>query len=438
MSEPVVSLAQVTKTYRRRTRPRAGTLKSALLGIGKSRGTVESLTALDRVDLSVGRGESVGVIGGNGSGKSTLLKLVAGILRPTSGSLVVNGRVSALLELGAGFHPEISGRENVVINGVMLGLSKKEVLRRFDEIVEFAGIADFIDEPVKNYSSGMYVRLGFAVAVHTDPDVLLVDEVLAVGDEEFSHRCLARIREMQAAGKTILFVTHALGLVVDLCDRAVWLRHGKVAASGEPREVVDRYRLDVASEERAEAARRSGEAALPDRSEAPAPSFVAAERGDAPPDGDPRKPGRWGDGSVAIRALRLENAPGSATSAFDAGSRLDVVLELEPTRPLTDFVVGIGLFDKSGTCIHGTNTDLEGFVPVRLGGRSTVRITLDPLDLVPGDYDLDVAVHARDGRPYDYVRGAASFHVAALPREVGIWRPRRKWSFEGGIEVRRG
>src|SRR6185295_7360570 len=176
-------------------------------------------------------------------------KLVAGMLKPTEGRITVAGRVAALIELGAGFHPEISGRENVFINGAVLGLSRKLIERRYDEIVEFSGLSDFMEEPVKNYSSGMYVRLGFAVAIHTDPDVLLVDEVLAVGDEAFAHRCLRRIEEFLAEGKTLLLVSHSLDLVEGVCDRVLWLDNGRQRLVGEPRRVIDAYRQEVAERE---------------------------------------------------------------------------------------------------------------------------------------------------------------------------------------------
>ena len=186
-------------------------------------------------------GSTFGVIGRNGSGKSTALKLVAGITKPTSGTVTVRGRISALIELGAGFHPEISGRENVFINGIMLGLTKREIEKRFDEIVEFAELEDFIDEPVKTYSSGMYMRLGFSVAIHVDPEVLLVDEVLAVGDEAFTHKCLDKFADFKRRGKTVLLVTHSLNLVERLCDEAIWLDGGRKQADGDPKRVVDAY-----------------------------------------------------------------------------------------------------------------------------------------------------------------------------------------------------
>src|SRR6516164_2889536 len=237
-----IEVARASKIYRRFSqRKQFATLKSALLtgSLISSLRPDERFTALNDVSVTVPKGRTLGVIGRNGSGKSTLLKLVAGISKPSSGTVRVDGRVSALIELGAGFHPEISGRENVFINGIMLGLSKREVARRFDEIVDFAELREFIDAPVKTYSSGMYMRLGFAVAINVNPDVLLVDEVLAVGDEGFTHKCLDKFAEFKRRNKTVLLVTHSLGLVERFCDEALWIDHGRVQAEGDPRRVVD-------------------------------------------------------------------------------------------------------------------------------------------------------------------------------------------------------
>ncbi len=248
----VIQVSGVSKVYRRYSRRRQfATLKSALLSgnlISDLRSD-ETFPALRDVSFVVPGGRTFGILGRNGSGKSTLLKLVAGITKPTTGEVRVEGRISALIELGAGFHPEISGRENVFINGIMLGLSKREIARRFDEIVEFAELQESIDAPVKTYSSGMYMRLGFAVAVHVDPDVLLIDEVLAVGDQAFTAKCLDKFGEFRRRGKTILLVTHSLDLVERFCDEALWLDAGQVKAIGDPRRVVGAYVTDV---ERAE------------------------------------------------------------------------------------------------------------------------------------------------------------------------------------------
>src|SRR5437762_10131381 len=245
---PAIEVLRASKIYRRFShRKQFATLKSALLSrsLIKNLKPDETFTALNDVTLTVPKGRTLGVIGRNGSGKSTLLKLVAGITKPSSGTVKVAGRVSALIELGAGFHPEISGREDVFINGIMLVLSKREVAQRFDEIVEFAELQDFIEAPVKTYSSGMYMRLGFAVAIHVNPDVLLVDEVLAVGDEGFTHKCLDKFAEFRRRGKTILLVTHSLNLVERFCDEALWLDAGRALSHGDPKRVVGAYLTKV-------------------------------------------------------------------------------------------------------------------------------------------------------------------------------------------------
>src|SRR5437773_4511968 len=249
-----IEVAHVSKIYRRYAqRKQFATLKSALL----SRSLIADLkpdqtfSALRGVSFSVAAGRTFGIIGRNGSGKSTMLKLVAGITKPTSGTVTVQGRISALIELGAGFHPEISGRENVLINGIMLGLTKREIQERFDEIVDFAELLEFIDAPVKTYSSGMYMRLGFAVAIHVDPDVLLIDEVLAVGDEAFTHKCLDKFGEFRRRNRTILLVTHSLPLVERFCDEALWLDGGRAMTHGDPKRVVGAYLTAVEETEEA-------------------------------------------------------------------------------------------------------------------------------------------------------------------------------------------
>src|SRR5712664_899144 len=248
---PAIELVNVSKIYRRYGGRHFSTLKSALLkrSLLRELRPDEAFLALKDVSFSVRKGSTVGVIGRNGSGKSTALKLVAGITKPTSGTVRVDGRISALIELGAGFHPEISGRENVFINGIMLGLTKREIQRRFDEIVEFAELTDFIDAPVKTYSSGKYMRLGFAVAINVDPDVLLVDEVLAVGDEGFTHKCLDKFAEFRRHGRTILLVTHSLNLVERFCDEALWLDSGHAMSHGDTKRVVGAYLTKVEESE---------------------------------------------------------------------------------------------------------------------------------------------------------------------------------------------
>jgi ABC-type polysaccharide/polyol phosphate transport system ATPase subunit len=358
---------------------------------------------------------------------------VAGITKPTRGTLAVEGRVSALIELGAGFHPEISGRENVAINGVMLGLTRKEIDRRFDEIVEFAELREFIDDPVKTYSSGMYMRLGFAVAIHVDPDVLLIDEVLAVGDEAFTRKCLDKIAEFRRRGRTILFVTHTLGLVEKMCDEALWLRHGRNEGRGDPKRVIDSYLTYVAEGEES-ALRRHHDAALGAGAAGETPPAPAAVD-DAPPPGGGYRAGRWGSREVEIRAVRFEDARGRERHVFVPGETVRMVLEVHTARPVADFVFGIGLFSAEGTSVWGTNTDIEGFVPSRLEGPARVSLALEGLSLVEGTYLVDVAAHRRDGTPLDYHRGLYSLRVKSRTKDVGVYRPAHQWGFEGGVEI---
>ena len=417
----------VSKRYRRWGKSRAfGTLKSAFLGRGLAEALApsETVDALSDVSFSVARGETFGVIGANGSGKSTLLKLVAGIFKPTAGRLAVDGKVSALIELGAGFHPEISGRENVVINGVMLGLNRKEIERKLPEIAAFAGLEEFMDEPVKTYSSGMYVRLGFAVAVHVDPDILVVDEVLAVGDEAFSRRCLDTIGEFRARGKTIFFVSHALGLVEELCDRVLYLEQGRAKGTGEAREMLAAYRLDVAAGE-GERLKTEHEKDQDELREA------------APPEPEAERPRRWGDRSAVITACRLLDASGAERYSFRSGESVTVEIEASPSRPLTDFVFGLGVFTPEDICVHGSNTETDGLDGERFDAPGTARLTLPRCDLGAGTYLLDVAIHSRRGTPYDYWRGACRFHVDSPTRDAGLWRPERSWAFSGGLRLSR-
>ena len=422
MTAPAIQAREVSKVYRRFVhRNQFKTLKSALLtrSLLSDLRPDQTFTALDGVSFEVAKGSTFGVIGENGSGKSTLLKLVAGITKPTLGSLAVVGRVSALIELGAGFHPEISGRENVAINAIMLGLTRREVEERFSAIVAFAELEPFIDAPVKTYSSGMYMRLGFAVAIHVDPDVLLIDEVLAVGDEAFTRKCLDKIAEFHRRGKTILFVSHTLGLVERMCDEVLWLRQGKVADRGDARRVVDAYLTYVAGGEEALLRAAHGQK-------------TGAPRGESGTTAGYRA-GRWGGREVEIVAVRLLDGKGRERHVFVPGEDLTLALSVRAVHPVEDFVFGVGLFSAEGVQVYGTNTDIEDFRPVRLAGEGEVRLTLEGLRLVEGTYLVDVAAHKRDGTPYDYHQGLYSLRVKSRTKDVGLYRPLHRWSFAGGI-----
>jgi ABC-type polysaccharide/polyol phosphate transport system ATPase subunit len=425
-----VQVVDVAKIYRRyQHRNQFKTLKSALLtgSLLSDLTPDQTFTALDGISFEVPRGATFGVIGENGSGKSTLLKLLAGITKPTRGTVNVHGRVSALIELGAGFHPEISGRENVAINGIMLGLTRRQIEERFDEIVDFAELKDFIDAPVKNYSSGMYMRLGFAVAVNVDPDVLLIDEVLAVGDEAFSRKCLDKIGEFRRRGKTIFFVSHSLGLVEKMCDEVLWLHHGRHADRGDPKRVVDAYLTHVAGGEEALLVREHGHAARAEDA-ATAPS-------EGPSDSAGYRQGRWGNKDVEITRVRLLDDRERERHVYVPGEAVTIELTAVAAAPIDDFVFGVGVFTADGVSVYGTNTHIEGLVARRLHGTATIRLALPNLRLVEGTYLLDVAAHSREGTPYDYHRGLYSLRMKSHIHDVGIYRPEHHWTFSGDVRL---
>jgi ABC-type polysaccharide/polyol phosphate transport system ATPase subunit len=444
-----IEVVNVSKIYRKYARKKQfATLKSALLkgSLIRDLQPDETFPALRGVSFTVPKGCTYGVIGRNGSGKSTLLKCVAGITRPNDGRVTVDGRISALIELGAGFHPEISGRENVFINGIMLGLSKREVHRRFDEIVEFAELKDFIDAPVKTYSSGMYMRLGFAVAIHVDPDVLLIDEVLAVGDQGFTVKCLDKFSEFRRRNKTILLVTHSLGLVEKFCDRALWLDKGKTLAEGEPKRVVASYLLDVGKAEEALLAKQEAasvaavagqpEGTVPDGGARVALSAMPSDVVDTPANMFQATEGRWGSREVEITEVSLHDADGTVSHVFQSGEPLELRLKTRAHEPLKDFVFGIGLFNAEGLCCYGTNTHIEELEPSEIAGDGEIRFEIASLDLVEGTYKVDVAAHRLDGYPYDYHRLLYTFRVKSRTKDVGIYRPRHAWNFSPGIRFK--
>jgi ABC-type polysaccharide/polyol phosphate transport system ATPase subunit len=441
-----IEVRDVHKIYRRYGRRKQfATLKSALLSGNVLRDLRPDAVfeALKGVSFDVAKGRTFGIVGRNGSGKSTMLKLIAGIGKPTSGTVRVDGRVSALIELGAGFHPEISGRENVYINGLMLGLSRREIGRRFDEIVRFAELEEFIDAPVKTYSSGMYMRLGFAVAINVDPDVLLVDEVLAVGDEAFTHKCLDKFAEFRRRGRTVLLVTHSLDLVTRFCDEALWLDGGVAKAQGDPKRVIDAYLMDVARAEN----KTLSEAQGGNRAGIRDPGPGIREEPDPPDPGspipDPGEPadmfkageGRWGSREVEITAVNMIGASGQPAHVFQSGERVEIRLHVRAKQRVRDFAFGVGIFNVEGVCCYGTNTLIDGGVADELNGEGLVIFAIEAIDLVEGTYKLDAAVHRQDGVPYDYHRLLYTFRVKSPLKDVGIFRPPHRWAFSGGIRI---
>lgn len=427
-----ISLQNVSKSFRLwGPRSQFATLKSALLGRDLRPAADASVPAVRNVSFAIHPGEAFGILGRNGSGKSTMLKLISGILKPTEGKVEVNGRIAALIELGAGFHPEITGRENIYINGIMLGLTRRDIDARFDRIVDFSGIRQFIDQPVKTYSSGMYVRLGFAVAVHVDPDILIIDEVLAVGDEEFSAKCIAKIQEMKYRGVTLVFVTHQLDHVRNLCDRALWLDNGEAKALGDPSRVVDDY-LQQISVQPGNITVSASAPAEP----TPEATIEHAVNEEEKRSSDPLEEERWGSGDVLLRRVALVDDEGRDLIALGAGTAVTVEMDVEVRVPQEDVVFGVGIYHADGSCVYGTNTEIEGLRPDPLERNGRVQFVMPSLDLVAGSYRVDAAVHTRNGRAFDYRRGVIRFVVGARVHDVGVYRPKHHWTFDGGINFR--
>jgi ABC-2 type transport system ATP-binding protein len=358
-------------------------IKERIVNAAMSRRHREDFWALRDVDLTIDAGTTVGLIGPNGSGKSTLLKAIGGIIQPTSGTVLRRGRLAALLELGAGFHPDLTGRDNVYLNAAILGLTRRQTDQHFDAIVDFSGIEKFIDTQVKFYSSGMYVRLAFAVAVHVDPDILLVDEVLAVGDEPFQRKCLDRIKRFQHEGRTIVLVTHALDQVVEICNRAVVLENGRVLADGTAREATKVLRADFDEQATTE--------------------MAASGRG------------------ASARVLGVKVLDGEGRPVLTPVPEEDLVLRVtvEADEPLEDWVLGIGIDTPTGQPIFGTNTQLLGLPLEPLRGRREVDVKLSGLRLGEGQYHVHGALAEWDGPAFARLPQAARLEVDGNGHAVG-------------------
>ncbi len=378
-----IAVQHVSKSFRLATDP-VYSLKERLVRLGRSEHV--EFHALHDANLEIDQGETVGILGHNGSGKSTLLKCIAGILTPTSGQVLVRGRLTSLLELGAGFHPELTGRENVYINAAFYGMGRREIDRRFDKIVDFSELHQFIDEPVKHYSSGMYVRLGFAVAVNLDPDVLLVDEVLAVGDEMFQAKCISRIKEFQDDGRTIVFVTHDASTVRQVCDRAIVVDHGHIVLDGSTNEAVRVFREHLHS-------------------------------GQSEATGDPASQGA--DANV-IRAVTLRHDNEATRRHLVPGERLELVVEIEADELVAKPVLGVELSDRLGNLVFGTDTQALGSPLDPIEGQRTVTITLDRLWLLDGEYPVSLKlVDQSTGRIVGWREPATRFEVTSEGRSRG-------------------
>ncbi len=376
---PVIRVVDVSKRFRLH---HDKSVKERLVGFRRRQS--EDFWAVRGVAFDVAQSDTLGLIGANGSGKSTLLKIIGGILSPTGGHVERRGRMAALLELGAGFHPDLTGRENVYMNASILGLSRKQTETCFDAIVDFSGIEQFIDNQVKFYSSGMYVRLAFAVAVHVDPEILLIDEVLAVGDEPFQRKCMTRIKQFQQEGRTMILVSHGIDVVRQLCDRVIMLEKGEVTADGKPQETLRAYR------ERYEPQVQD-------------------------------QPDVRGNGRVRIDRMVVTDGHGEPRDRFEPGDRLAVELDIDAAEPVDDPVVGVAIYNHLDQLLYGTNTALRNVDLGRVHGRLRLRIDFGPIPMVEGQYFVTLAAHSRDElTQYHWLERQLSFKIFSTTGEAGV------------------
>lgn len=392
-ADTVIAVEQVTKSFR--LLGGGLTLKSVLLDRLRGRKTPR-FEALKDITFSVNRGETLGIVGANGAGKSTLLALIAGTIEPNAGAILTRGTIASLLELGAGFHPELTGRENIFLYGAIMGIPRRRMRERFDAIVEFSGIEEFIDQPVKHYSSGMYVRLGFAVAVEVDPDILLIDEVLAVGDESFQRKCMAKIHDFHERGKTMLIISHDLSTITEVSDRILFLDQGELKGLGNPEGMIRRYRGAV-GERRSRGLKRE-----------------------------------WGTGEVTLKNLSVRTEQGHPLrEPLRAGDGLQLRFEYSAARKIDRPIFGFSLEDSDGRLLHGSNTGMAGLEIDAIEGRGKITLALPSLSLGTGSYLLSVSVHSWDHSEHYHRLDHAVGFALENPREFdGALDLESRWNLE--------
>jgi lipopolysaccharide transport system ATP-binding protein len=409
-AQPVISFRHVSKRFTFSKEKPQSVLETIIsIFSRRPRRPKQDLWAVRDLSFDVYPGQALGIIGRNGSGKSTVLKLIARILRPTSGQVMVQGRISALLELGAGFHPDLTGRENIALNASVLGLTEDDVKRSFDSIVEFSELGEFIDMPVKHYSSGMYMRLGFSVAIHVNPTVLIVDEILAVGDQAFQTKCIDRIHEMKRHGVTIIIISHNLSIIRRLCSHIIWLEHGEMRASGPSEEVAGQYKE------------------YSDRSVGQQLSLESRQAGFR----------RWGNQLIELTAVRILNACGEEQSVFQTGDEMTIEMAYFAHKPIREPEFGLAIFRQDGLNISGPNTQMDGIEIGVVEGAGFIRYHIEKLPLLPARYQVTAAIHdSRLMQAYDYHDLAYPFRVVVGDKKEidGIMELPSTWEWQPGTK----
>jgi homopolymeric O-antigen transport system ATP-binding protein len=406
MSDFAIDVRNVSKRFRL-AHGQYNTVKERIIHGGRRKST-EDFWALTDVSLTVKAGDTVGILGRNGSGKSTLLKCICGVLQPTSGEVAVRGKLAALLELGAGFQRDLTGRENIYLNGSLLGMSKREIDKAFDAIVDFSELEEFIDGPVKFYSSGMTVRLGFAVAVNVDPDILVIDEVLAVGDERFQRKCVDRVKQFQREGRTILLVTHAADTVRSICDRGVVLSHGQMIADGEPGEATRIFRERLMAEGAGMSVVDPAHVAVP-----ATPDMMGHEDlGEVGGSNDSARP-------VRFRSVHRVYSGDNTVPYMTTGDDLTVRVEFEALRPTEDVVFSLEIRDEGGNSLMRTDTSIIGLQIDAPAGTGIMHFGIVNMPLLDGSFSFALGIQSRSGILYDWQENAGTFEVMNPSKVTG-------------------
>ena len=405
--------------------------------VSSKRRRYEKREVLKDISFKLKRGEAVGLIGHNGCGKSTTLKLLTRIMYPDSGTITMRGRVSSLIELGAGFHPDMSGRENIYINASIFGLNKKEIDRRLEDIIAFSELEEFIDNPVRTYSSGMYMRLAFAVAINVDADILLIDEILAVGDVAFQAKCFNRLREIKKAGTTIVIVSHSLAQIEQICDRSIWIHDGLIREEGAPR-IVDPKYMAYMSQKEERKKKKAEEAATKEKKEKEKTEEKQetqtatevkkeAEKETAEETQDSK---RWGSREAYMKKVTVLDMEGKECQTFQNDQPFQIRIDYKAEKKLDDVVFGIAIYRSDQVYIYGTNTLIDYSASNTLEAEGHIDLKIDRMPVNAGDYTIDLAFHRPDGFNYDFWREACSVKIQNVKNEVGVISLPHKWDVQ--------
>ncbi|MEK0313658.1 ABC transporter ATP-binding protein [Cohnella sp. 56] len=414
----VIRVENVTKSFKI-YKERAVTLKERILG---RKNKVEIFEALKSVSLYVQKGETVGLLGRNGSGKSTLLKMLTGILYPDEGLIHVEGKISSLLELGAGFHPDFTGRENIFMNASILGLNKKEIRAKLDDIIAFSELKEYIENPVRNYSSGMYMRLAFSVAIMVEPDVLLIDEVLAVGDSAFQQKCMDQLMKLKAKGTTIVFVSHDLTAMEKLCDRVVWINNSVIEDEGYPKKIIDKYLTFLANEENTRLLSTGTESGNQDESQS-TNVIEPIEKNESD---------RWGNRDIELTEVIFKDSENNKRLGFMSGDTATINIKFKTNKETKEPVFGVGISNLEGVNCYGTNTWIDHYKidVLHMSEIGEISFKIPSLDLVAGTYLISVAVHDVYGNPYDYHDKRYTIKVSSITSDIGVAKIKHQWILE--------